>query len=124
MVKNAVKLRYAFDLLSGGECLSTSFSHTDIWFILSKIPEGSVVTYGQLADMLGAPSYARVVGNILKQIPAGSGLPWHRVINSKGRISFPEDSGKYKTQKELLEQEGVTFISGKVNLKTYGWNGD
>ena len=104
--------------------MSAPFSHTEIWFILNRVPEGTVVTYGQLASMVGAPGYARVVGNILKQLPAGSGLPWHRVINSKGQISFPEGSGKYKAQKELLEQEGVTFISGKVNLKAYGWNGD
>ena len=104
--------------------MSAPFSHNEIWFILSRVPEGKVVTYGQLASMVGAPGYARVVGNILKQLPAGSGLPWHRVINSKGQISFPEGSGKFKQQQELLEQEGVTFLSGKVNLKAYGWNGD
>lgn len=104
--------------------MQAPFSHTDIWFILSQVPEGSVVTYGELAKMAGAPGYARVIGNILKQLPKGSGLPWHRVINSKGQISFPEDSARYTTQKELLEQEGITFISGKINLKTYGWNGE
>lgn len=104
--------------------MGAPFSHIEIWFILSRVPEGTVVTYGQLASMVGAPGYARVVGNILKQLPAGSGLPWHRVINSKGQISFPEGSGKYKNQKELLEREGVTFISGKVNLKAHGWKGD
>lgn len=97
--------------------MHASFSYTDIWFILSKIPEGSVATYGDLAKMAGAPGYARVVGNILKQLPKGSGLPWHRVINSKGQISFPKDSARYTTQKERLEQEGITFISGKINLK-------
>lgn len=100
------------------------FSPSDIWFILDKVPAGTVVTYGQLANMAGAPGYARVVGNILKQLPAGSGLPWHRVINSKGRISFPEGSLRYEKQKNLLEEEGVTLFSGKVNLNQYQWNGE
>ncbi|MGI9273493.1 MAG: MGMT family protein [Endozoicomonas sp.] len=100
------------------------FAPSDIWFILGQVPTGTVVTYGQLADMAGAPGYARVVGNILKQLPAGSGLPWHRVINSKGAISFPEDSPRYQKQKSLLEEEGVVFISGRINLKHYRWNGE
>ncbi|AMO55211.1 MGMT family protein [Endozoicomonas montiporae] len=104
--------------------MQAPFSRTDIWLVLSQVPEGKVVTYGQLARMAGAPGYARVVGNILKQLPKGSGLPWHRVINGKGRISFPEDSVKYNEQKELLEQEGVIFISGKVSLSHYAWNGE
>ncbi|WP_322740936.1 MGMT family protein [Endozoicomonas gorgoniicola] len=104
--------------------LQAPFSHTDIWLVLSQVPEGKVVTYGQLARMAGAPGYARVVGSILKQLPKGSGLPWHRVINCKGRISFPEDSVKYNEQKGLLEQEGVTFIAGKISLNSYGWNGE
>ncbi|WP_051785791.1 MGMT family protein [Endozoicomonas numazuensis] len=104
--------------------LHAPFSPSDIWFILAKIPEGNVVTYGQLANMAGAPGYARVVGNILKQLPSGSGLPWHRVINSKGQISFPEASAKYQQQQSLLESEGVTLLNGKVNLKLYQWNGE
>lgn len=104
--------------------MQAPFSRTDIWLVLSQVPEGKVVTYGQLARMAGAPGYARVVGNILKQLPRGSGLPWHRVINARGLISFPEDSAKYKEQKERLEHEGVTFISGKVSLNHYGWNGE
>ncbi|WP_422132588.1 MGMT family protein [Endozoicomonas sp. ALD040] len=104
--------------------MQAPFSPSDIWLILTKIPEGKVVTYGQLANMVGAPGYARVVGNIMKQLPSGSGLPWHRVINSKGQISFPETSAKYQQQQSLLESEGITFLNGKVNLKLYQWSGD
>ena len=100
------------------------FSPSDIWFILDKIPSGKVATYGQLARMAGAPSHARLVGNVLKQLPAGSGLPWHRVINGKGQISFPEGSGKYQEQQRLLEEEGITLLNGKVNLNLYQWQGE
>ncbi|WOG26782.1 MGMT family protein [Endozoicomonas sp. 8E] len=104
--------------------MQAPFSPSDIWLILTKIPEGKVVTYGQLANMAGAPGYARVVGNIMKQLPSGSGLPWHRVINSKGQISFPVTSAKYQQQQSLLESEGITFLNGKVNLKLHQWSGD
>ena len=50
-------------------------------------------------------------------------LPWHRVINSQGKISFPSDSAGYRQQKNLLEKEGVIFLKGKVNLQTYGYAG-
>ena len=104
--------------------MTTPFTPTEIWYLLSQIPKGHVVTYGQLADMAGARGYARVVGNILKQLPAGSDLPWHRVINGKGEISFPEGGSRYNEQRNRLEQEGVTFLSGRVNLKTYQWHGE
>ncbi|OED43172.1 cysteine methyltransferase [Endozoicomonas sp. (ex Bugula neritina AB1)] len=104
--------------------MSSPFTPAEIWYLLSNIPHGSVVTYGQLAEMAGARGYARVVGNVLKQLPAGTELPWHRVINCKGRISFPEDSPRYNKQKDLLEKEGVTVLSGKINLKEFRWNGE
>ncbi len=104
--------------------MSTPFTPAEIWYLLSQIPSGKVVTYGQLAEMAGARGYARVVGNVLKQLPAGSNLPWHRVINSKGQISFPEDSSRYNEQKNRLADEGVTILSGKISLRDYRWNGE
>ena len=104
--------------------MTTPFTPTEIWYLLSRIPEGHVVTYGQLAAMAGARGYARVIGNILKQLPTGTDLPWHRVINSKGEISFPQDSSRYNEQKRRLEQEGITLLSGKISLKDYGWEGE
>lgn len=104
--------------------MSVPFSPSEVWYLLSRIPAGCVVTYGQLANMAGAPGYARVVGNILKQLPAGSDLPWHRVINCKGRISFPEGSARYDSQKRRLELEGVMVVSGKINLKAHQWHGE
>lgn len=104
--------------------MTAPFTPSEIWYLLNKIPKGSVATYGQLAEMAEAPGYARVVGNILKQLPVGTDLPWHRVINSKGEISFPDGSSRYNLQKLRLEQEGVAISSGKINLKTYQWHGE
>ena len=108
----------------GESTLSAPFTPSEIWYLLSRIPTGSVVTYGQLADMAGAPGYARVVGNILKQLPAGTDLPWYRVINGRGEIAFPEGSSRYHTQKRRLEQEGVVVVGSKIDLKHYQWQGE
>ncbi len=90
-----------------------------IWQVIASIPKGKVLTYGQVASLAGYPNHARYVGTTLKKLPKHSRLPWFRVINAKGELSFPIDSEKYKTQKHLLEKEGVLFIKGKVSLKQY-----
>ena len=104
--------------------MSSPIDPARVWTVLSLIPEGKVVTYGQLAELSGAPRAARIVGNILRQLPAGSSLPWHRVINSKGHISFPEGSSQYHKQRTRLEEEGITLLSGKINLSLYRWQGE
>lgn len=71
--------------------------------------------------MAGFPRRARQVGFALHALPEGSGVPWHRVINAQGRISFPEDSPAYIRQRALLEAEGIEFVSGSVSLKNFGW---
>lgn len=89
--------------------------------VIGAIPRGKVCTYGRVAELAGLPRHARFVGTILKQLPSDSKIPWHRVINSQGRISFPEGSEKWQLQKEKLEREGVTFIGERVSLKQYLW---
>ena len=59
----------------------------------------------------------------LRRAPDAMSLPWHRVINSQGKISFPDDSAGYRQQKNLLEEEGVVFLKGKTDLKRYGYSG-
>lgn len=94
-----------------------------IWQILALIPKGKVATYGQIAKLCGYPGYARYVGHTLKQLPQGTGLPWHRVINAKGQISFPKESDAYRIQRTRLEQEGIAFDGEKISLKRYQWDG-
>ena len=88
-----------------------------VFTIVSSIPRGQVASYGQIARLAGMPSHARLVGRILSKLPAGTKLPWHRVVNSQGKITNP---GRDRQQKRL-EKEGVTLINGKVNLRHYGW---
>jgi methylated-DNA-protein-cysteine methyltransferase-like protein len=88
---------------------------------IKKIPRGKVCTYGGVADVAGLPRRARLVGTVLRQTPASRAVPWFRVINASGRISFPLGSDSYQRQRKLLENEGVDFAGGRVNLDHYGW---
>ena len=92
-----------------------------IWQIVALIPEGKVATYGQVAELAGLPRMARAVGRTLSQLPEDTQLPWHRVINARGMISFPFDSPAYKRQRERLEAEGITLLNGKVRLRDQQW---
>jgi methylated-DNA-protein-cysteine methyltransferase related protein len=86
-----------------------------------RIPRGKVCTYGNVAEVAGLPRRARLVGTVLRQTPALPGLPWYRVINAGGRISFPVGSDAYARQRRKLEAEGVVFVGGRVDLRRYGW---
>ena len=86
-----------------------------------RIPRGHVCTYGNVAEVAGLPRRARLVGTVLRQTPAGRGLPWFRVMNAGGRISFPTGSDAYVRQRKRLEAEGIVFVGGRVDLQRYGW---
>lgn len=94
-----------------------------IWQQVAAIPKGKVATYGQIARLCGYPGHARYVGNTLKQLPHGTSLPWHRVINAKGEIAFPVGSDGYKLQRTRLEQEGIEFKGDNISLRRYQWDG-
>jgi methylated-DNA-protein-cysteine methyltransferase-like protein len=90
-----------------------------IYDVVRQIPEGKVASYGQIAKLTSGCT-ARMVGYAMAAVKAGSGIPWQRVINSKGEISLPGNGGKI--QRQLLEQEGVEFNEkGRVSFKKYGW---
>jgi len=91
--------------------------------IISQIPIGKVTTYGKIASLAGYPSHARYVGSTLKKLPKNTKLPWFRVINAQGKISFAEGSDVYSRQKKLLEQEGVDFKNERISLKIFAWDG-
>ena len=88
-----------------------------VWQVVNAIPMGSVATYGQVAALAGMPQQSRMVGRILSRLPKGSKLPWHRVVNSAGKISNPNPD----RQIERLNKEGVTLINGRINLRLYRW---
>ncbi len=97
--------------------------YRSVWKVVSEIPSGHVLTYGEVARLAGLPRAARRVSQALRRAPGDMKLPWHRVINSQGKISFPEDSSGWKRQKAKLEDEGVVFLKGKVNLDQFGYRG-
>lgn len=94
-----------------------------IWQVIALIPKGKVATYGDIARHAGLPGAARRVGRALRILPAGSKIPWHRVINSQGRISLRKGAAGQYTQRERLEAEGIAFRPNKsINLKIFRWD--
>ncbi|MGK9155301.1 MGMT family protein [Acinetobacter radioresistens] len=85
--------------------------------VISLIPCGKVATYGQVARLAGLPKHARLVGYILKNLPIGTDIPWHRVINSLSKLNTQGQN----IQSVLLIEEGLTVINGKINLKKFQW---
>ncbi|MFC3394810.1 MGMT family protein [Brenneria rubrifaciens] len=91
-----------------------------IFQIVAAIPYGKVTTYGEVAMLAGSPRASRQVGGVLKRLPEGSKLPWHRVINRKGEISLIGED--YQRQKTALLAEGIVFDrSGKIDLHRFRW---
>lgn len=83
------------------------------------IPYGRMASYGQIAQLCQLPGYARYVGWVLKQLDDASDVPWHRVVNSQGRIAFAPDSASFQMQCARLMEEGVMVQNGKVNLRDF-----
>ena len=94
-----------------------------VWKVVCDIPPGHVLTFGDVARLSGLPRAARRVSQAMSWAPRSMKVPWHRVINAQGKISIPESSPWHQKQKELLQEEGVVFIKGKVDLKRYGYQG-
>lgn len=92
-----------------------------IWYIVNLIPKGKVMPYGHVADLAGLPGRARFVSYALRQATAEQLLPWHRVINSQGKLSFARHSDAFIKQTELLRLDGVMVESGKISLNQYQW---
>jgi methylated-DNA-protein-cysteine methyltransferase-like protein len=101
-----------------GEYMLRNFT-INVLDIIMKIPAGRVMTYGQIAGLAGNGRGARQVSWILHSMSEKHQLPWHRVVNSKGKISLTGSE-----QRELLELEGVEFNrTGAINLEKYQWHG-
>jgi methylated-DNA-protein-cysteine methyltransferase related protein len=88
--------------------------------IVSHIPAGRVMSYGQVALYIGAPRAARQVGWTLRHIGPEIVIPWWRVINKEGRISIRGNFYADKVlQKKLLEAEGIEVNEFKLDIKKY-----
>ncbi len=96
--------------------------HLRVIKTLAIVPEGAVVSYGQLADLCGLPGRARLIGKCLREI--NEPINWHRVLRADGKIAFPEDSEKSFEQKQRLTEEGVIVLKGRVNMIKFCWKPD
>lgn len=96
--------------------------HRQILEVIALIPYGKVATYGQIAKLAGIPKHARLVGYVLKHLDQESCIPWHRVINSQGKISVMRINEKGENiQQQLLADEGIYLLNNKINLKVFSW---
>ena len=96
-------------------------AYAAIYTAVKKIPRGKVATYGQIAALAGYAKQPRLAGYALAHTPATEKIAWQRVLNAQGKISLPPRSVAYRKQRALLEQEGVVFTGGRVNLTRYRW---
>lgn len=93
-----------------------------VYRLVRRIPRGRVMTYGQIATILGAPRAARAVGYAMRACSASSPVPWHRVINRMGGISSRGRAEGALLQRDLLEEEGVVFDDEeRCHLEQYRW---
>ena len=91
-----------------------------VYRVVRKIPRGRVMTYGQIATILGAPRAARAVGYAMRAAPKK--VPWQRVINRMGQISARGDVERPIIQQQMLEAEGVVFDETEsCDLARYRW---
>jgi methylated-DNA-protein-cysteine methyltransferase-like protein len=94
---------------------------TALYLTLHQVPEGKVVSYGQLAELAGLGRAARFVGRALSQLPDGSSLPWHRVLGAGGRLSLAVGTVSGEEQRARLRAEGVTIRNNRVDMQRHGW---
>jgi len=89
----------------------------EFYKVVSQIPSGKVMTYGQVAMAAGYPRCARQVGYALHKNPDPMTIPCHRVVFKDGSLSKAFAFGGESTQRRLLEMEGVLFTKdGKVKF--------
>ena len=93
--------------------------YEDIYTVVERVPYGKVISYGQIARLLGQPRAARAVGRAMRICP--DSLPWQRVVMADGTVT---GGGFAETRRAILESEGVKFLSdGRVDMRMCGWLG-
>ena len=91
-----------------------------VYRVVRSIPSGRVMTYGQLAEILGEGYTARTIGFVMHG--SDDATPWHRVINAQGACSTGRIAIPYDKQQRMLEAEGVKFNErGRCDLRNYVW---
>jgi len=91
-----------------------------VFRIVRSIPRGRVMTYGQIAEILGEGYTPRTVGFVMHS--SNDKTPWHRVVNAQGCCSTRGLVLPHDKQQRMLEAEGVSFNErGRCDLQKYLW---
>lgn len=86
------------------------------------VPYGTVCTYGDIAALAGYPKAAREVGYAMKRVQQAWNLPCHRIVNIKGTLAPTYAFGGKEKQRQLLEEEGVTFVDTEtIDMDQHRW---
>ena len=95
-----------------------------VYEIVNEIPVGRVMTYGQIAEILGEGYTPRTIGFVMHAAETEK-VPWQRVINSQGACSTGRMTVPVNLQQSILESEGVSFNDkGRCDLNVYRWSPD
>ena len=93
--------------------------YQQVYAIVRLIPKGMVMSYGGVARQCGRPGQARAVGYALHGLPAGSRVPWWRVINSQGRISIPWSDAAEEQRRRLIAEGVPVDESFRFDMRLY-----
>lgn len=89
--------------------------------IIKSIPKGKVATYGQIAALAGNPRASRQVVRVIHSMSSKHNLPWHRIINSKGKIAIIDKTGADEQKFRLLSEDVEVSENYTINLKKFQW---
>ncbi len=90
--------------------------------VVRRVPKGRLATYGQVALLAGFPGRARQVGMVLKGLPEGNTVPWHRIVNAQGHIPTQGRPWGALEQARRLIAEGIPVdAEGKLPLRSHRW---
>ena len=94
-----------------------------VYDLVRQVPEGRVVSYGQVAALVGEPRKARFVGFAMHSSPGmAGGVPCHRVVFKDGSLAPGFAFGGTEVQHDLLESEGIVFLpDGRVDMRQCQW---
>lgn len=111
-------MSYEQDILAGRIVEGMSFNQR-VWALTARIPKGQVVTYADLAAAVGGAGFRgyRAIGNAMNRNPYAPRVPCHRVVGSDGRLTG--FAGGLDKKRQMLQAEGVTIASHRVDLKRY-----
>lgn len=91
--------------------------------VVRRIPKGRLASYGQVAMLAGYPQRPRQVGMVLRGLPEGTKLPWHRVVNQQGYVPSKGRWWGAMVQIQRIREEGIPVDDGgNLDLAAHRWN--